>query len=628
MERTIKRIPFAGYGVKQLKEGAYFSAVLPAIRECGVIIFDLNGKEKPEKIPFDKSLSCGNVYSCLITGLSLKGKGYRFFCDEKDFVDDYAVSVAGNELFGKGADISKLMGITEASKDPKGFDSDRPLKHTYENTILYLAHLRGFTMGNPGSSKDKGTFRAFEKEIPYLKDLGITAVLLMPVYEFVEKELKSVSEPETKASLNGFREDENSKKVNFWGFCKAFPFAVKRSYADSSEPGFELKKFVKKLHDNDIECLFTVFSDIFKDTGSILDCLRYYVYEYHADGFRIVGNSRFNEEICKDPFLYDSKLIFEGDPSFVPFDETKTFRNIAIIGDSFERQGRRFLKSDEDAVSYLSYAVRENSRIYSPIRNITDFSGFTLYDVFSYNRKHNEANNEENLDGTDYNYSWNCGFEGETGKRHVNALRLKQCKNAMLLMLLSQGTPMLVAGDEVLNTAYGNNNPYCQDNETGWVLRGKTKASREFKAFVSNLIAFRKRHSILHQPNELKLFDYRSCKMPDVSFHGEEAWKIDQTPASREFAVLYSGEYARQYTKETEDSVYIIYNMYWEKRAFVLPVQGPKVKWSLLYSSDGSTDNSFDEQKATPLTGGEYLASERSISILLLKSENIDKSKK
>ena len=628
MERIIKRVPFAGYGVKQLKEGAYFSAVLPALHECGVIIFDLKGSEKPEKIPFDKSLSCGNVYSCLITGLSLKGKGYRFFCDEKNFADDYATQIAGNEVFGKGADVTKLIGLAGTSRNPKGFEADRPLKHAYEDSVIYLSHLRGLTMGNLSTSKDKGTFFAFEKEIPYLKSLGITAVLLMPVYEFLEKELKSADSPETKTSISEFREDENSKKVNYWGFCKAFPFAVKRSFAVSDDPAFELKRLIKKLHDNDIECLFTVFADIFKDAENILDCLRYYVYEFHADGFRIVGDSKYNLEIAKDPFLCDTKLIFEGEASFVPFDELKMFKNIAIIGETFERQGRRFLKSDEDTVSYLSYAVRENSRMYSPIRNITDFSGFTLYDLFSYNRKRNEQNNEENLDGTDYNYSWNCGFEGETNKRNVKALRLKQCKNAMLLMLLSQGTPMLVAGDEVLNTAGGNNNPYCQDNEIGWVTRSKAKANREFKDFVANLIAFRKRHSILHQPNELKLFDYRSCKMPDVSFHGEEAWKIDQTPASREFAVLYSGEYARQYTKDTEDSVYVIYNMYWEKKSFVLPVQGPKVKWSLLYSSDGSTDDSFDESKATPLKGGEYVASERSISILLLKSENIDKKKK
>ena len=179
---------------------------------------------------------------------------------------------------------------------------------------------------------------------------------------------------------------------------------------------------------------------------------------------------------------------------------------------------------------------------------------------------------------------------------------------------------MLLAGDEFLNTQNGNNNPYCQDNETGWTVDRNDKASRDFNKFVASLIAFRKRHSVLHQPKELMLFDYMSCKAPDVSFHGREAFKIDQSPVSREFAVLYFGDYSKQYKGIKEDSVYIIYNMHWEKKEFVLPLKEKTKKWRLLYSTDGSTDESFDESLAIELTGDTYIAEPRTVSVLLLTS--------
>ena len=268
----------------------------------------------------------------------------------------------------------------------------------------------------------------------------------------------------------------------------------------------------------------------------------------------------------------------------------------------------------------MSFAARDNAKYYSPLRYITDFSGFTLWDLVSFNVKHNDANGEGNTDGTEYNYSWNCGVEGESNKRNVKKLRYRQVRNAMLLCMLSQGTPMLLAGDEFLNSQNGNNNPYCQDNETGWVTDKNDKASRDFTKFVTNLSAFRKRHSILHQPKELMLFDYMSCKAPDVSFHGREAFKIDQSPVSREFAVLYFGDYSKQYTGKKEESVYIIYNMHWEKKEFVLPLKEKAKKWHLLYSTDGSTDESFDETAAKPIESDTFMAEGRSISVLLLMS--------
>jgi glycogen operon protein len=623
MDHLIKRTPFAGYGVKNHKEGTYFAANLPCIRECGVLIYDIDNKDKPLKITFDRRFSMGNVYSCVVKGLDLKGKAYRFFCDDRDFPDAYSKKIIGNEVFGEQVKESELKSALGSDRSPAGWNEDVLLEIPYEDSLIYEAHVRGLTMGDPSLKKNKGTFLGIESRIPYLKSLNVTALLLMPVYEFIEREMSKDINLSLKRARADFREPVKSTKVNYWGFCKAYPFAVKRSFSSSGDAEYEFKHLVKKLHANGIECLLTIHSDVAGTFDTMCELLHFYTENFHVDGFRIVGSRSYFEELVKDPFLKRSKLIFEdADTSLLQGEGLAPYRNVSVINEAFLRNSRRFLKSDEDTVSYMSYAVRDNSRYWSPIRNITDFSGFTLKDLFSYNRKHNEANNEENTDGTDYNYSWNCGVEGDTNRRSVQSLRMKLYKNAYLLMFLSQGTPLMVSGDEVLNSAEGNNNPYCQDNTIGWVSWESKKANREFREFVKNLSSFRKRHAVLHQPGELKLFDYLSCKLPDISFHSEEAWKIDQNPASREFAVLYCGQYARQYTGRAEDSIYVIYNMHWEKADFVLPVQDPKAKWSLLYSTDGSTDDSFDEKKAIPLTGGDYRASERSISILLLSGLN------
>ena len=623
MDHLIKRTPFMGYGAKDHKEGTYFAAKLPCINECGVLIYDTDKKNAPTKIAFNRLCAVGNVYSCIVKGLDLKGKAYRFFADDKVFPDEYSRKILGNEIFGNKVKEKDILSQTGSDKVPSGWAEDVLLEIPYENSLIYEAHVRGLTMADPNVRKNNGTFAAIEGKIPYLKSLNITALLLMPVYEFIEREVSSDVTVSLKRSKTEFRDPSEASKVNYWGFCKAFPFAVKRSFSSSEDAEYEFRHLVRKLHLNGIECILTVHSDVAESFDKMRDLLHFYTESFHVDGFRILGGRSYFEELVKDPFLKRSKLIFEDiDTGVIQSEGLSVYRNVSVLGEAFSRNARRFLKSDEDTVSFMSYAVRENSRFWSPIRNITDFSGFTLKDLFSYNRKHNEANNEENTDGTDYNYSWNCGVEGPTNKRSVLGLRMKLYKNAMLLLFLSQGTPLLVAGDEILNSAEGNNNPYCQDNTVGWVSFENKKANKEFKEFVRNLSSFRKRHSILHQPGELKLFDYLSCKLPDVSFHSEEAWKMDQNPASREFAVLYCGQYARQYTGKTEDSIYVIYNMHWEKADFVLPVQGPQAKWSLLYSTDGSTDDSFNEEKARPLSGGEFKAAERSISILLLKVTN------
>lgn len=200
-------------------------------------------------------------------------------------------------------------------------------------------------------------------------------------------------------------------------------------------------------------------------------------------------------------------------------------------------------------------------------------------------------------------------------------------KNALILSFICQGSPVLRGGDEWLDTCFGNNNPWCQDNETGWVKYAKTKTSNEFFEFTKGLLEFRKKHTVLHQPYELKLLDYMSCKLPDISFHSEEPFRMDQDPVSRSFAFLLCGKYAKQYTKKEEDSIYVIFNMYWEEVRFALPVNDLNHEWFKLLCTDGSTDQSFDESKMTSYNEDYYLAPKRSVSIFILKEKESSKKK-
>ena len=592
-----KKAEYAGFGAKSDGNGTYFCTEFNKKTDVGVFVFDDNSAEDPIKIPFGEDISTGRVFSVYVKGLSLKDKTYLYYEGEKTFPDKYSLKLEN----GKSKFVKQVSAI--------GFSEDTRPYIPYSEACFYVCNVKGLTAFS--KAKDRGTFSALKGRMDGLKELGVTSVVLMPVYE------NDFSEDECKTS-DRFSKKEGLK-VNYWGFGKGLYFAIKSSLANGKDAAYELKNTVMALHKNGMECILIMNFDK-ESTDFISEVLRFYVLNFHIDGFRFVGSDIPVTNIINDPFLYDTKLIFENVPlADIPTDYTKKYQNVANIDKSFLNTARRFLKGDEDCVGAFSYMVRENRPSLSSIRGITDFSGFTLYDLVSYNRKHNEANNEDNTDGTDYNYSWNCGFEGKTSKRNVNALREKQVRNAMLLCCLAQGAPLLVAGDEYLNTQGGNNNPYCQDNETGWCVEPKTKTSREFTDFLKNLLAFRKRHSILHQPKELMMFDYLSCKVPDVSYHSSECFKFDQKPDSRAFGVMYCGEYARQYTGKTEESVYITYNMHWEEVKFALPMANEKGIWKLLYSTDGKTDESFSEADAVPVNSEFYTASPRSVSILLFE---------
>ncbi len=621
MDRTdyvikIEKMPFEGFGCKVKKNGIYFGVVLPECRNAGIMIYDMFDAQKSTLLKLDDSFKTGNVYSFKLTGVKPGGFKYRLWADERTVEDAYARKVCGNESFGETVSADDLYFSPETGSSPVGFEIEPRLRIPMQDLVVYRAHVRGATKLYKPCKKGNGTFSGLISMIPYLKKLNVNCVELMPFYEFIEGFAN-----DNAAGIKDYMKPLGKPIVNYWGFCKSFYYAVKSSFSQSENASAEFKKMILAFHRAGIEIVGTFsFAEDVK-AEFVKDVFRFWVSEYHLDGFRLIGLKNIAKELIDDPFLSDSKLFLEIDDRMALYkDKVPLYRNIGLVNDNFLISARRFIKSDEDTVAELSYLVRENAKGYSPLRYITDFFGFTLYDITAYNYKHNELNHENNNDGTDYNYSWNMGAEGDTVKRSINKARLKQVKNALLLTLLCQGTPVIRGGDEVLNTQNGNNNPYCQDNEIGWVKYRTDKSAREIYCLTANLLAFRKRHSILHQPRELMLFDYMSCKCPDVSYHGAEAFKMDQNPVSREFGILYFGDYSKQYTGQKEASVYIIYNMNWEEREYSLPLVGKDYSWKLLYSTDGSTDCSFNEETAALYTNAVYRASGRTITVFLLSS--------
>ena len=248
---------------------------------------------------------------------------------------------------------------------------------------------------------------------------------------------------------------------------------------------------------------------------------------------------------------------------------------LAEYNEGFMNDARRFLKSDEGMVQTFSERFKRNAPDYSIINFITHVNGFTMMDLVSYDIKHNESNGENNNDGTEFNYSWNCGIEGKTRKRAVMRSRMNQIRNAFTMLLCSQGTPMLLAGDEFGNTQLGNNNAYCHDDNITWLNWKHTKSEQDIFEFVKRMIAFRKQHCVLHGKEPLSMIDTKGIGIPDMSVHGTQAWRADFSNYSRMLGILLGGRYGIT----EDDDIYIAFNMFWEQKVFELPNPTVGKKW-------------------------------------------------
>lgn len=571
-------------GIKRVRDGICFTVAVPDKKRCSLLLYQKGEEEVTASIPMGSSVRFGDLRSVVVRQLPIEKYEYNYLIDGKVVTDPYARQISGRRQWGEGVtEKKKLRG--RALLEEYDWEGDRQLNIPYEDVIAYATHVRGFTKHPSSRVKAKGTLKGIREKIPYLKELGINQLELMPVYDFAEV---PINEEETNQKYRPLQTEQ--EQMNYWGYTEGYYFAPKASYCASENPVREMKDLVKDLHQNGIELILEFYFPKGVRASLIADCIRFWVLEYHIDGVHINRDQVPVEALAQEPLLSHTKIMTESfrmdeiyEEKYIP-----SYKNLAEYNDGFMIAARRLLKGDEGQLQEFTWRVRRNPSKHAVMNYMASHNGFTLMDLVSYDEKHNEANGEENRDGSDFNYSWNCGEEGSCRKKKIVELRMKQLRNAFLLLMLSQGTPLIYGGDEWGNSQSGNNNVYCQDNELSWINWKTGKAESFLPEYVKALIAFRKEHPVFRQPKEMRMTDYLSCGYPDLSYHGKRAWYGDFENYSRSTGVLYAGDYIEANSKgEQKDSYfYVAYNMHWTPHEFALPGLPGGLEWKIAIDTD------------------------------------------
>ena len=613
-------------GLTRTDGGIHVSAVAAA-KACSLLLFvkeDKNGKEarfrEVRNIPFPEEGKTGHVWSMTLNG-AFDDLYYAFEADGKRFSDPYGRSFAGRERWGRLSHAKRLL-LSPVAEPEFDWRGDRPLHIPYEDCIVYRAHVRGLTKHASSGTEHRGTFRGVVDKIPYFKELGITTLELLPPVEFQE-----VMMPEN-VEGNPYGTSEPTGRLNYWGYAKAGMFAPKASYADpGTNPVTEFKYMVRELHKAGLEVVPELYFSGREVPEFVLETVRFWVREYHVDGIHLTGYAP-TVLLATDPYLAGTKLWALSWEAEKPAAGEK--KHLGEYNDGFLIDMRRALKGDEEQMSSLIYRNRRNPAETGVLNFMAGTNGFTMMDMVSYDQKHNEANGENNRDGSDYNYSWNCGAEGHVRKKKIQELRSRQLRNAMLLLFLSQGTPVLLAGDEFGNSQNGNNNAYCQDNEISWLNWNLNKWDQALLDFVKHVIAFRKAHPVFHMEQEPRVMDYLACGHPDISYHGVNAWQPEFENFRRQIGILYCGAYAKKSNGENDDFFFVIFNMHWEPHSFALPNLPKNLVWSLAFdTSDSAAGGYYEEgQERQILNQKNYMVPSRSVLVFQgkKKAKNLDKA--
>ena len=645
--RTGKPFPF---GATFVPGGVNFSVFSSHATDCTLVLFEKGAAQPLAEIPFPDEFRIGNVYAMIVFGLDYEKieYGYRmegpfdppnghWFDKSKILLDPYARAIGGRDVWGTPPnwdDIYRYRG--RLVFDDFDWDNDRPVEIPTENLVIYEMHVRGFTRHPSSGVKFPGTFAGIRQKIPYLKELGVNCVELLPIYEFDEFEGSS-PDPKTGELRVG----------NYWGYSTVGFFAPKSAYAATGKMGMQVDEFkalVKEFHRHGIEVMLDVvfnhtaegnehgpsisFRGIdnktyymltpegyyfnFTGTGNtlncnnpvvrnmVLDCLRNWAAEYHIDGFRFdlaavlgrapsgapLSNPPLLETLAYDPILAKCKLIAEAWDAggLYQVGSFPAYGRWAEWNGKFRDDVRKFVKGEAGLVGAISQRVQGSPDLYltrgatASINFIIAHDGFTLNDLVSYNEKHNWANGEENRDGANDNDSWNCGAEGQTDDEGINSLRRRQMKNFAAILMLSQGVPMILMGDEVARTQDGNNNTYRQDNETNWFDWNLVQQNSAQLRFFSQLIAFRHAHPILRNRWHLRNQDYLGTGYADISWHGTQAWNADWSDNNRTLAFMLNGRYAHG-GQTADDFIYMALNMHWDAHHFELPRLPEGMQW-------------------------------------------------
>ena len=570
--RDNRRYPL---GAVQTEEGVHFSVVW-AGENCRLLLFGKDRKKPEAQVDFLPQERIGDVWNVTVAG-DFQDMAYCYEMDGIPREDPYGIRFYGREKWGNEKTLSKVLPAAVISRE-YDWEGDAQPEIPFEESILYRLHVRGFTKHASSGVENRGTFAGIAEKIPYLKKLGVTTLEILPPVEF--QEVMVLSGPDR----NPYRKEETpSGRLNYWGFVPGLAFAPKASYCSGreKEPEREFKDLVKALHREGMELIMDLFFTGLETECYVLDVLRFWAREYHVDGFHMIGYAPA-ALVGRDPYLSRVKLFSS---SWEGIDGGQ-HRHLAEYNEGFCIDMRRFLKGDEDMLNSLVARTRKNPSSHGVVNYMANTNGFTLMDAVSYDRKHNEENGENNQDGCDYNYSWNCGVEGPTRKKKIVEMRRKLLRNALLLTFLSQGTPLILAGDEFGNSKNGNNNSYCQDNEISWLNWNQTKTNKDLLEFVKAVIRFRKDHPIFHMPQEPRNMDYQSQGMPDVSYHGVKAWCPEFENFRRQLGILYCGPYAKKADGSPDDYFFVAYNMHWEPHDFALPNLPKNMRWFVAVNTD------------------------------------------
>jgi len=667
--------------------GVNFSVFAGDATSVELLLFDSHNDEQPvATIPFDpvrnRSFHFWHMY---VRGL---GPGYHYafrvdgpkddpgkrFDPEKVLLDPYAKGNTNTlwkpvEACRPGDNLaSSMRGVIV---DPRAYDweGDQPLHTPMSDTVVYEMNVRGFTRSQSSGVQHPGTFAGIIEKIPYLKDLGVTAVELLPVFAFDEREVR------------GINPIDGSELRNYWGYDPYGHFAPQASYCVSPEEGSQITEFrdmVKALHRAGIEVILDV---VFNHTGEgnhmgptisfkgfgndayylihpterqyymdysgcgntvnanhpivekfIIDCLHYWVEEMHVDGFRfdegsVLARGGDGAPMEFPPVVWGIELSEELAGTKViaePWDAGGLYHVGRFPGarwsewnGRFRDDVRRFVRGDFGLVGTMATRIGGSQDIYhgrsqgptNSINFITAHDGFTMYDLVAYNGKHNDANGEGNRDGVDENLSWNCGWEGETDDPGANALRRRQIKNFATILFLSQGVPMFVAGDEIGRTQRGNNNAYCQDNELSWFDWELADGNSDLFRFFKGMIALRRLHASLRRSSFLT-GELNQRGIPDISWHGIDLDQPDWGVGSRVLAFTLAG------VDPLEPDLHVMVNMDDKTHDFAVPRDGGRSWLAVADTAKASPDDIAEPGQERPFEDERYAVEGRSIVIL------------
>lgn len=657
---------FRMYGACVASNGVSFTINSHGATRCTLLLFKPQAPKPYARIPFPDSYRIGDTYSMLVFDIKPDEFEYAFsfdgpyepakgllFNEENVLLDPYSRAVTGQRKWGEkpegGKDFEYRARVVKSSFD---WGNIKQLEQPFEDLVIYETHVRGYTKDKSSGVSAPGTFAGLKDKIPYLKDLGINAVELMPIFEFDEMESARVV--------------DGVQLYNYWGYNTVSFFAPNTSYAFNEEhnhEGDELKSLIKALKENGIEVILDVvfnhtaegnemgpcfsFKGIdnnvyymltpdahyynFSGCGNvmncnhpvvrsfIIDCLRHWAIEYRVDGFRFdlasilgrdqngapMANPPILESLAFDPVLGKMKLIAEAWDAggLYQVGSFPSWNRWAEWNGRYKDDMRSFLKGDDGMAGNAITRITGSRDLYSPesrghkasVNFMTCHDGFTLYDLYSYNEKHNEKNGWNNTDGDNNGHSWNCGAEGETDDPNVNGLRRRLIKNAFAALLCSRGPAMFFAGDEFCNTQFGNNNAYCQDNIISWLDWSRLEKFKEIHDFVRHMIQFRKEHPILR-----KMTKPSSCQFPEISVHNGTPFNASTDYKTKLIGIMYAG---RNEEDTEDDIVFYCMNAYWEPLVMQLPVLPNGKHWHVDTNTNAEYFDGEDFTEKTELLG-------------------------